>query len=161
MAAMSENANISVVGGACIVPMVANATDVYYAGAIVYIDDAGGAQVTTTIAADTAAGICPNYQSVTAGDEVEVLIEGALWIPTPTGIAAADEGHWLCIDATGATDNLDDCDSSEGLTLADNDMIVGKILRVDSSRGTLIYISATHIGLRFDVTGGGSWLTEL
>ena len=66
---------------------------------------------------------------------------GVMWVPAITGIAATDEGNTLIFDAgTPPTDNIDDADSSEGITEAAGDMRVGRILRYTAAR-TLVMIS--------------------
>lgn len=139
MAALAANLNISTLGTPITVPLIANATDIYYRGAVVFIDAAGGAQVTWA-AGDRPIGICPKYISATAGDTIPVVVFGVIWFPAITGIAASDEGNTLLFDAdTPPTDNIDDADSSEGIAEAAGDMRVGRILRYTAAQ-TLVMI---------------------
>lgn len=140
MAALAADLNVSAVGVNICVPMSANAADTFYKGAVVFIDASGGVQVTWS-AGDRPIGISPKQQITTAaGDLVEVCVFGVFWVPAITGIAAADEGNTLIFDTNAPpTDNIDDADSSEGITEAAGDMRVGRVLRYTASR-TLVMI---------------------
>lgn len=153
MAALTGDINISEVGPVVTVPLSANAADVYYKGAVVYIDTAGGAQVTFGTA-DRPIGISPKQQNPAIGDEVQVIVWGVMWVPAITGVAALDEGERLV--GTGAmTDNIDDYDSGSGVTVAANDICLGRILRFTTTR-TLIFVNG---GLAGSVAIGtaGTW----
>lgn len=110
--------------------------DTFYRGSIVYADTAGGVQ-TVPEAGDRAVGISVKKQVTTgAGQEVEVYTEGLFWVPIGTDVAAADEGDFLMIDA-----DVDLCDNF-ALTysaadcatgVAENDIVIGQILRVKTS----------------------------
>ena len=135
MAALAADLNTESFGNYISIPMSANAADTFYQGAVVFVDNAGGVQVTWA-ASDRPIGISPKKQVTTgAGDLVEVVIFGCIAFPSITGVAAADEGNTLVFDAdTPPTDNIDDADSSEGTTEAAGDMRVGRIMRVTSSQ---------------------------
>ncbi len=145
MAALDEDAQISTVGEGISVQLVANAADTYYRGAVVFIDTGGGAQVTAA-AADAVAGICPRQQTVAAGDLVEVIVHGAVWIPTPSGVAsAAEENLALMMPIGAATDNPADADSSAiGAGLQANDMLIGRILRYTTAN-CLVLLQPTKL----------------
>lgn len=144
MAALAANTNCSFVGNPCIVKLTANAADTYYKGAIVYVDTGGGAQVTYA-AGDRPVGISTKEQTVSAGDSVEVMVDGFAWLPIGTNIAAADEGELLVNDANGAggnTDNPADMEAAGDITPAANDACVGVIKKVETAR------MLVHIGPR-------------
>ncbi len=136
MAALAESLQISVVGESISVQLVANAADTYYRGACVYIDNAGGCQVTGA-SGDVIGGICPREQTVAAGDLVEVIVSGCVWLPLTSNLAATDEGLMLHMDVAGLTDNPDDADSTAGNAAAAADVSIGRILRFTAAQ-TLI-----------------------
>jgi hypothetical protein len=139
MAALAADTNGSIVGTPVIAKFSANAADTFYRGAIVYIDTAGGAQVTYATG-DRPLGISPKNQVIAAAaDEVEVLIEGLVWLPVGAAVAAADEGELLIADVSATpTDNPADMvsfgDTVASDVLADNDAVVGRILRVTATQ---------------------------
>lgn len=133
MAALAADAYMEALVGFCSTQFVANATDIYYRGAIVFNDTGGGAQVTAA-AGDQALGISPKYQSVTAGDLVEVIIGGFVWLPVGTNVSAADEGKLAKLPAAGLTDNPGDAVSQGDVAMAANDIVIGRIMRVTTSR---------------------------
>jgi len=133
MAARTANANLITVGAITTMGFSANAADTFFAGAVVWADTGGGAQVTAA-AADSPIGICPFNQVIaTAADEVQVIVAGVIGIPQAT-LTAADEGRLLGFDAGTLTDNFEDAVTLSGLTLADNDCVLGKALRYKSGR---------------------------
>jgi hypothetical protein len=136
-------------------PHTANATDIYYRGAVVYIDTGGGVQVTWG-AGDRPIGIYAGQQAtVTAGDEVEVVIFGLMVFPSITGIAAADEGNTLIMDTDAPpTDNIDDADSTEGIVEAAGDLRVGRIMRVTADS---VYVLIGGITGSLSVGLTGTW----
>lgn len=145
MAALSADLNVSSVGPVIELPFSANAADTFYQGAVVWGDAAGGAQATAA-AGDRVLGISTSNQVIAAsGDEVRVAVWGHFWFPSISGIAAGDEGNLLLFDADGTlSDNIDDCDSTEAITEAANDAVVGRILRVKSDK---VCISIGHAGM--------------
>lgn len=134
MAALAADVQCSTAGKTTNVQLSCNAADTFYKGAIVFVDTGGGAQVTWA-AGDRPVGICPYKQTTTAASqEVEVIVEGLVWLPLGTNIAAADEGDLLLLDADGTTtDNPGDMVAAGDITIAAGDMVIGRIVRVTSS----------------------------
>lgn len=152
MAALAADINIETLGDVVIGTFSANGADTFYQGALVYIDAGGGVQVVPA-GTDRFLGISIKKQVIAAAtDEVEVLIDGYVWVPVGTGIAAEDEGDPLIMDITAATtDNVADCVSAqpEGDTvLGADDIYIGRILRVTA---TQMLISIGHKGLTGDI----------
>lgn len=139
MASLAADVNVSVLGVPVYGGFSCNAADTFYQGAIVYIDTGGGCQVTWATG-DRPLGICTKQQVTTAASEiVEVLIDGYVWLPVGTAIAAADEGDYLIADVSATpTDNPADMvgygDTVASDVLADNDAVVGRILRVTATQ---------------------------
>jgi len=135
MAVLAADVNISAVGDTRNTQFSANGADTYFKGAIVYSDTGGGLQALPA-AGDRCVGVIPYKQVVTAAsDEVEVIVEGLVWMPLGTNITAADEGDILCCDISGTlSDNPADMVSAIDITIAENDIAVGRILRVTSTR---------------------------
>jgi len=135
MAVLAADANAETVGTPTKISLSANGADVFYRGAVVFIDTGGGAQVVPA-AGDRVAGLCCQQQTTTAaGDEVEVYSEGLFWLPVGTNITAADEGELLILDiGTTQSDNPGDFVSAGDTTLAANDAAVGVIKRVTSTQ---------------------------
>ncbi len=134
MALVSADVNVETIGPIASMGFSANAADTYFRGAIVWIDTGGGAQVGTMGAGDVPLGISLKNQVIaTAGDEVEVCIAGLVGLPT--ALAATDEGGRIGFDAGTITDNIADAVMISGLTIADNDVILGRLLRVRNSLG--------------------------
>jgi hypothetical protein len=156
MAVLAADQNISTVGPVTITPHSANAADTYFRGAIVFIDVDGGVQVTNaTDAADRCLGISPKQQSPTAaGDIVQVITCGNVWLPVGTNIAAADEGDFAVGDDSGTiTDNPGDIVAAGDITPeAGLDTCLGKILRVTSTQ-MLIAISPALTGNLYAANG--------
>ncbi len=134
MAAMSADVNVETQGNIETFGFSANAADTFFRGAVVWIDTGGGAQATAA-AGDVPVGIILKNQVIaSAGDEVEVMIRGLVGLPT--SLAVTDEGGRIGFDAGTLTDNVDaDAVMISGLTLADNDVILGRLLRVRNSLG--------------------------
>lgn len=134
MAALSADINIETVGAIERRSFSANAVDVFYQGAIVYIDTGGGAQCTAA-AGDRAVGVCLTRQTIGAiGDLVHVMTHGDIWVPLGTNIAAEDENDILVNDGPTDTDNFADMVSHDDITLAANDAAIGRILKVEAAR---------------------------
>jgi hypothetical protein len=139
MAALAADVNCSTVGHVITAPFSNNVADIYYRGSIVYIDTAGGAQVVPA-AGDMAIGISPKKQDVAAGAIVDVLIFGLVWLPLGSNIAAADEGDIAMLDISAIqSDNPADLVAQGDITLAANDVSVGRIMRCTSTQ-MLIFI---------------------
>jgi hypothetical protein len=152
MAALAADANASTVGAVRTQGFSCNAADTFYRGSLVYIDTAGGVQVTFATG-DIALGYSPKQQVTTAAaQEVEVVTEGFMWLPVGTNVAAADEGDWLINDGPTNTDNPGDLVTAGDITLASGDMICGRILRVTSSQ-MLIYIGPMFMGCVYFTNG--------
>jgi len=134
MAAMTADVNVETIGNIVTMTYSANAADTFYRGACVWIDTGGGAQCTAA-AGDVPIGISLKNQVIAAiGDPVEVMIQGI--VALPTGLAVTDEGGRIGFDAGTLTDNVNaDAVMLSGLTLADNDVILGKLVRVWNSKG--------------------------
>lgn len=153
MAVLAADINVAAVG----VPRIAggfsaNAADTYFKGSIVWIDTGGGVQVTAA-AGDRVLGVSTKNQVIAAvGDPVEVAVDGLFWFySVPSGIAAADEGAFLLFDADGTlSDNIADTDSTEAITEAANDCIVGRLLKVETGR-MLVHIG-NRTGALYDAT---------
>lgn len=116
-------------------PYSCNGADVFYAGAIVFVDTAGGMQAVPA-AGDRVLGVIPYTQTTTAaGQLVEVTTKGDVWLPLGTAIAAADEGELLILDiGTTQSDNPADFVAAGDTVLAANDAAVGRIKRVTSTQ---------------------------
>lgn len=134
MAALAADVNCSAVGKYSSTQFSANGADTFYRGAIVFCDTGGGLQAVPA-AGDRVIGVIPYQQTTTAsGDEVEVVVKGQVWLPVGTNIAAADEGELLALDiGSTQSDNPADFVSLGDITPANNDAIVGTILRVTST----------------------------
>ena len=135
MAVLAADINISAVGNTRNTQFSANGADTYYKGAVVFIDTGGGLQALPA-AGDRCAGVIPYQQTVTAAsDEVEVIVEGLVWMPLGLNITAANEGGILFVNMDGTlSDNVADMPSAIDITIAENDIAIGRILRVTSTR---------------------------
>jgi len=108
------------------------AGDVHYAGALLFIDTAGGAQAVPATG-DMFVGIVTKQQTPAAiGDPIEAFIDGVFLLPTGASITAADEGDILCLDLSDAlySDNPADLESNLDITSAAGDIKIGRIIRV-------------------------------
>ena len=146
MAALAADVQCSVTGTSRNAVLSCNAADTFYKGAIVFTDTAGGAQVTWA-AGDRPVGVCPYQQTTTAASQnVEVIVEGLVWLPIGANVSAADEGDLLLLDADGtADDNPASMVAAGDITIAAGDVVVGRIVRVTSS-AMLVYISPALTG---------------
>jgi hypothetical protein len=136
MAALSADIQMSTIENTIVsIKMSANAADTYYKGSVVFIDEAGGVQLTAAgTSADVPLGISPKNQVIAAaGDMVEVIVQGMVWVPVGTNIAAADEGRLAVCDNDALTDNPADLISWADAVAA-NDMVFGRILRVSGTQ---------------------------
>lgn len=134
MAALAADINVSSLGTPLKAEFSCNAADTHYQGSIVYVDTAGGAQVTAA-AGDRVVGISTTKQVTTAaGQLIEVYINGLFWVPLGTNIAAADEGERLVSDGPTNSDNFADMVAAGDITLAANDACVGRIIRVTATQ---------------------------
>ena len=141
-------------------PFSANAADTFYRGAVVFVDTAGGVQVTAA-AGDRCKGVVLKQQVIAAvGDQVEVMIRGIVAFPAKAAVVAADEGSNMLLDASATlTDNIADAcfDSNEALTEAANDTVLGRIERVTSSQ-MFIHLGSQTGGLFDATTTAGMWI---
>ena len=138
MAALAADINVSSVGQPLKLPFSANAADIFYQGAVIWTDTAGGVQATIA-AGDRVAGISPTQQTVAAAaDLVELYVSGYFWTPLGAAITAADEGELLIMTAAGPTDNIADAvsagDTKVAEILTDNDAAIGRIKRVTATQ---------------------------
>lgn len=133
MAALAADVNGSLVGNYRSAQFVANAADTYFRGSIVYADTLGGCQVTAATN-DRVLGYSPRNQVVAAGDLVEVVTSGQVWLPVGTGITASDEGEILVNDGPVDSDNPADMKAAGDITLAAADAAIGRIKRVTATQ---------------------------
>lgn len=131
MAALTGDINCTTLGTPDKATFSANGADTFHRGAIVWIDTGGGVQ-SVPAAGDRVLGIsCRKQVTTAAGQEVEVYVEGEFWVPVGANITASDEGDYLMADADGTfTDNFSDTVSATDITIAENDAVVGQILRM-------------------------------
>lgn len=154
MAALAADVNCSVLGTPIYASFSANGADVFYQGAVVFIDTGGGVQVVPA-AGDRCVGICTKQQTITAAAQlVEVMVFGLIWLPVGTNIAAADEGN-LCVLDIGSTqsDNPADFVSDLDITAAGDDASLGRILRVTSTQ-MLVFVTPGTTGQLYVATAG-------
>lgn len=135
MAALAADINVSSIGPVVTIQMPAIA-DTFYQGAFVYILDAGGNVSPVPVTTSICLGLSPTQQVVgTAGDLIQVAIQGYFWMPVGTNIAAEDEGNLLMMDVSGTlSDNPADLVSVApgDVAIAATDIIVGRLIRVSS-----------------------------
>lgn len=145
MAVMSADKNVETVG-AIVTMTFAAVADTYYQGAIVHALEAGNATC-APVATSSPIGVCLKQQVVaTTGDPLEVMVSGI--VALPTGLAITDENGLIGYDAdTSITDNIADAVMLKGLTLANDDCIIGMLIRVWNSKGYIKLGSMT--GARF------------
>lgn len=157
MAALAQDVNASTVGPTTTIKMLSNGADTYYRGALLYQDAATGGVQPTWGSGDIAVGFSPTNQVTTAsGEEVAVVIQGAIWLPVGTALAVDDEGDYLMNDGPANTDNPADLESASDLTLADGDMYIGRILRVTSTQ-MLIFLSPGLTGMLHNTSPTNGW----
>jgi len=113
--------------------------DTFYKGALVFGDAANGkAQVTTPAAGDVFLGICAKQVVATAADDLVEIYTGGLWALNFETPAEGDVGD-VCvvnIDDAGRSDNVTDAMTGADATLAANDILIGKILAIDTEETT-------------------------
>lgn len=158
MAALAADINVSTVGMPVKASFSANAVDIHYRGALIFIDTGGGAQAVPA-AGDRFVGISPMRQDITAiGQELEAYIKGNFWFPLGDSVAADDEGDLLVLDMGSVqSDNIADCESAGNATLATTDIIIGQILRVKSA-AMLVAIVPGIAGRIAAATATNAWL---
>jgi len=161
MAALAADVKCSTVGPVTTVDLVADATDIYYKGSIVYWDYAGGTdatgkvKVTMDAATDRPAGFSPRKQSVSAGDPVEVIVAGVVVVPTGSGVAAVDGGDILCNDGATNSDNPADMKAAGDITpAAGTDCAIGRILKSDGT-DMWVQLGAGLTGMVYGTDGWG------
>jgi len=142
---LAADLNISTFGTPITVQVPA-AVDTYYQGAIVWNDvDSSGYATCAPAAGDRILGVSPTQQVISsAGDSIEVIVFGVVkFSAVPNALATTDAGAIIAADvsADGASDNITDMYDITGLTLADNDSILGKCLDTDGSSYTTILVN--------------------
>lgn len=158
MSVLAADINVSTLGTPVKATFSNNtATEIYYRGALVYIDTGGGVQVVPA-AGDRFLGISPMKQSVTTGEEVEVYVKGLFWMPLCANSSAADEGDLVVLDmGSTQSDNIADCVCATDITAATTDVIIGQILRVKTA-AMLIAITPGLAGRIYASTAANAWL---
>jgi hypothetical protein len=140
------------------VGLSANGADTFYRGALVHVDTGGGVQ-SVPAAGDRCIGISPEKQvTKTAGDTVQVIVDGLVWLPIGSGISVADEGDFLVMDISAQlTDNPTECKALADITPVQNDCVIGQILKVETSR-MLIAIIPGITGRIMAATATNLWV---
>jgi len=160
MAALSADLNMSVVGSPTTVPLPAIGADIFYRGAVIYIDPTGYVTPAGSAGARIA-GICPRQQTTTAaGQLVEILVFGFVWLPIATTLALADVGSVLYMDSADQTDNPVDALNQEDTAIAASDAMVGRILTLGPTAGSSPTQMLIHVGGNYTGslgTGAGTW----
>ena len=151
MAILAADTAVSTFGVPLKINVLASvAGDVFYSGALVYVDVGGagvaGSATVVPAVGDRFLGISPKQQTpAAAGDLVEVYIEGVFEIPNST-LAATDNGDMLVFDSSGTkTDNPADLVAMLQITPVVSDAVVGQIIKADGTRA-LIAISPGFSG---------------
>ena len=121
------------------IPCVAAGT--FYKGAMCYGDAATGLiQVTPYGAGDVFLGICSKQVVTAIGDLVEIYT-GGLWALPVTTPAEANVGDACFQNASGApTDNFADAIFPVDEALAANDVLIGKMIALDTEETTRAWI---------------------
>ena len=112
--------------------------DTFYKGALVYADAANGkAQVSVPATGDVFIGICAEQVVATAADDlVDIYVDG-LWSLNVTTPAVADVGLAFFMNVDGTpTDNANDAIQPGDAALANTDILIGKLLAIDSDDST-------------------------
>lgn len=130
MAALTTEINLPFIGTPNKSAGVCNAALTFFKGAIVYADATSGKLCRTGAAGTRAMGIITHTQITTAADQVvEYWSSGIFQFPTLSGVTIADQGENIIVDQSVAvTDNPADCLASGDVTLAANDILIGKLL---------------------------------
>jgi len=133
--------------------------DTFYAGALVYGDATNGKCQAVPAAGDVLLGICAKTTTTTAANQLVPIYTGGLWAMACTvAVVEGDVGDVLIMDISAAqTDNPADCVTGAAATLADNDILVGKILAVDANDATRCWVMLTP-GYIYDATGVLGWV---
>lgn len=142
MAALTGDANVNFEGTPKKTTMYAAAAYTFRKGSLVWVDrTSGGATVgyvqnTSIAAGDRILGICAEAVTTTAiGDPVSVYVDGVFSLPKAAGTTAADVGDYLIHDISATqTDNPADCVAGVDATVAANDVMVGRILRIENGQ---------------------------
>ncbi|RLB49615.1 MAG: hypothetical protein DRI90_24370, partial [Deltaproteobacteria bacterium] len=116
--------------------------DTFYKGAIVYADAANGkAQVSVPAAGDVFLGICAETVVATAADDLVEIYTGGLWALNFATPAEGDVGDVCVMDIGGSpTDNIEDAETGADATLAADDILIGKILAIDTEETTRAWV---------------------
>ena len=134
MGALTADLNMSTFGDVVTLGLYANVAETYYRGSLVFADAAGGVQKTPD-GTDYFVGISPSKQVIAnVGDSVEVVVEGFVELPIPTGLAATDEGILFYVDVGGTlSDNIADCVVQTDTAIANADTIVGRVFKYNTT----------------------------
>lgn len=136
MAALTADVQIPALGATAVkLALPAVGADTFYAGALVYADATNGKCQVTMAAGDRFLGICAKQKVVAAADElVDVYVDGIFLLPF-NGAAVDDVGEKVWMDTDVATDNPADLLPDADITLAANDVLIGKCLGLSGSSG--------------------------
>jgi len=138
MAVMAADALMPHKGTPTKLSVACTGADTFYKNALVFADTAGTAQVSVPDAGDYFLGICAEQVTTTAaGDLVDIYVDGLFAIAFETP-AEADVGDVCVVDISdgGRTDNQTDAMTGADATLANNDILIGKILAIDAEETT-------------------------
>lgn len=133
--------------------------DTFYRGALVYGDAANGKAQAVPAAGDVLLGVCAKTTVATAADQMIEIYAGGLWgFACATTVVEGDVGDVLVMDVgTTTTDNPADLVTGAAATLADDDILFGKILAVDHNDSTRSWAMLTP-GYIYDATGVLGWV---
>jgi hypothetical protein len=142
--------------------------DTFYMGALVYADITNGKAQSVPASGgnwadtDKLIGICAKTTVTTAADQMVEIYTGGLWaIPGAVAVVEGDVGDVLVIDADGGvgamSDNPADGVTGTAATLADGDILIGKILAVDATDATRCWVRLQP-GWNYEATGVLGWL---
>lgn len=163
MAVLAADLNGSTKGSSTIFGFPCSGADIFYRGALLWIDltsggaTVGQAQVASIAAGDKIVGIVTKQQTTTvAGQFVDAWVSGIISMPLGTGLTLADIGDLLVHDISATqTDNPLDCLPHGDVTLAANDIAVGRIMFADAVN---MYIQLdSWCGRIYDATAA-AWL---
>jgi len=134
MAVLAKNANVALVGTGTKISVPCGAADIFYEGAVVWVDETSPTATVSPITVapatgDRILGICARQVTTTAeGDLVDVYIDGTFAI-AGMSVTRNDIGDLIVFDAgTTITDNPADAVAAGDITTADNDAILGVLV---------------------------------